>query len=232
MNPSRRRITAAGLFGLAGASSWSALAQDKGDKVYRFSPVNQYGIELTARYWNPIIDYVSRRSGVKLHLKIGRTSADTTAFVVAGEVHFVFSNHLFSPERERLGWVTFGRRDTAPIYGQIAVLADSPIQRLEDLADQQVAFPGPEALVAYTTNTVQRTADVEVSVVPDAVADVVDVLDQQPRLAGVVTVVGDPTLHPGEFRIHREWADADGTFDRYLTLARDAMERLVMADSA
>ncbi len=72
----------------------------------------------------------------------------------------------------------------------------------------------------------------EVSVVPESVADVVEVLGQQPRLANGVTVVGDPTLHPGEFRIHSEWADADGTFDRYLALARDAMERLVMAESA
>ena len=124
-------------------------AQAQPAMTYEFSPVNQYGIELTASYWNPIIDYVSKRSRVKLHLKIGRTSADTTAYVLAGEVHFVFSNHLFSPERERLGWVTFGRRDTPPIYGQIVVLSDSPIQKLEELADQQVAFPGPEALVAY-----------------------------------------------------------------------------------
>ena len=131
------------LVGLAGD------ARAQATTTYEFSPVNQYGIELTASYWNPIIDYVSKRSGVNLHLKIGRTSADTTAFVLAGEVHFVFSNHLFSPDRERLGWVTFGRRDTPPIYSQIAVLADSPIQKLEDLAGQQVAFPGPEALVAY-----------------------------------------------------------------------------------
>ena len=117
--------------------------------IYEFSPVNQYGIELTVSYWNPIIEYVSKRSGVKLHLKIGRTSADTTAFVLAGEVHFVFSNHLFSPDRERLGWVTFGRRDTPPIYSQIAVLADSPLQKLDELAGQPVTFPGPEALVGY-----------------------------------------------------------------------------------
>ena len=51
--------------------------------VYRFSPVNQYDINLTAAYWNPIITYVSEKSGVPLQLKIGRTSADTTAFVLA-----------------------------------------------------------------------------------------------------------------------------------------------------
>jgi phosphonate transport system substrate-binding protein len=116
---------------------------------YRFSPVNQYGIELTARYWNPIIDYVTAKSGVKLKLKIGRTSADTTAYVLTNEVEFVFSNHLFSPERDQLGWKVFGRRDTPPLRSQIVVLAESPIQKLAQLANEPVAFPGPEALVAY-----------------------------------------------------------------------------------
>jgi len=125
----------------------SILAQEAG--VYRFSPVNQYGIELTASYWNPIIDYISTKSGVKLQLKIGRTSADTTAYVLANEVEFVFSNHLFSPERDHLGWKVFGRRATAPIRSQIAVMADSSIVRLDQLANENVGFPGPEATVAY-----------------------------------------------------------------------------------
>jgi len=76
-------------------------------------PVNQYGLELTARYWNPIIEYITAKSGVKLQLKIGRTSADTTAYVLANEVEFVFSNHLFSPDRDHLGWKVFGRRRNA-----------------------------------------------------------------------------------------------------------------------
>ena len=74
----------------------SASAQEPS---YRFSPVNQWDINKTAAYWNPIIQYVSEKSGVKLQLKIGRTSADTTSYVLAQEVEFVFSNHLFSPER-------------------------------------------------------------------------------------------------------------------------------------
>lgn len=116
---------------------------------YRFSPVNQYGIELTASYWNPIIEYVSSKSGVRLHLKIGRTSADTTAYVLANEVEFIFSNHMFSPERDQLGWRVFARRDTPPIRSQIVVLANSPIASLDDLAHEAVGFPGPEATVAY-----------------------------------------------------------------------------------
>jgi phosphonate transport system substrate-binding protein len=125
------------------------------EPAYRFSPVNQHGIALTAAYWNPIIAYVSEKSGVKLQLKIGRTSADTTAYVLAQEVEFVFSNHLFSPERERLGWKVIGRRLTPPVHGQLIVPADSPITDLPGLAGKSVAFPGPEALVSYKFPTAE-----------------------------------------------------------------------------
>ena len=118
---------------------------------YRFSPVNQANLVTAASYWNPIVAYVSDRSGVKLSLKLGRTSADTTAFVLAQEVEFAFTNHLFSPEREQLGWKVFGRRNTPPLYGQVVVAADSPITDLAQLEGKEVGFPGPEAFVAYTT---------------------------------------------------------------------------------
>lgn len=116
---------------------------------YHFAPVNQYGVALTAAYWNPIVAYVSERSGVRLQLKIGRTSAETTGFVLANEVDFVFSNHLFSPGRDSLGWRVFGRRNTPALHGQIVVPADSPIQSLTQLEGRSVAFSGPEAFVIY-----------------------------------------------------------------------------------
>lgn len=144
-----RRLVTRLLSAAALCCGLAAPARAADDTVYRFSPVNQYGINLTAAYWNPIIAYVSEKSGVKLQLKIGRTSADTTAYVLAQEVEFVFSNHLFSPEREQLGWKVFGRRVTPPVHGQIIVPEDSPITDIAQLAGKEVAFPGPEALVAY-----------------------------------------------------------------------------------
>jgi phosphonate transport system substrate-binding protein len=134
------------MLALSLAAADAAVADESG---YRFSPVNQYGIALTAEYWNPIINYVSEKSGVKLTLKIGRTSADTTSYVLAREVEFVFSNHLFSPERDQLGWKVFARRQTPPVHGQIVVLDNSPITDIAQLAGQEVVFPGPEALVSY-----------------------------------------------------------------------------------
>ena len=133
--------------------------------AYNFSPVPQYGIGLTASYWNPIIDYVSEKSGVKLNLKISRTSADTTSYVLAREVDFIFSNHLFSPERDALGWKVFGRRQMPPLFSQIVVPADSPITDLEQLKGKEVAFAGPEAFLIYKVNyanLLARNIDVKV----------------------------------------------------------------------
>lgn len=157
------RLWIAGLIStLLLALSPAALAEEV---VYRFSPVNQANIQLAASYWNPIISYVSEKSGVKLQLKLGRTSADTTSYVLAQEVEFVFSNHLFSPEREQLGWKVFGRRLTPALHSQIIVPADSAITELSQLAGKDVAFPGPEAFVAYKVSYAQllnRKIDVRV----------------------------------------------------------------------
>lgn len=120
-------------------------------RVYNFSPVNQQSLHIAAGFWNPIIEHVSAKSGVPLKLKLGRTSADTTSYVLAQEVDFAFTNHLFSPERVKLGWRVFGRRDAPPIYGQIVVPATSDIKDLSQLAQLEVAFPGPEAFIAYKT---------------------------------------------------------------------------------
>jgi phosphonate transport system substrate-binding protein len=150
VRPSRIHImhtlTKAGLFLLACTISASAAAEPHS---YNFSPVNQYNLKVSASFWNPIIRYVSSRSGVRLNLKLGRTSADTTSYVLAREVDFAFTNHLFSPEREKMGWTVFGRRDAAAVRAQIVVPAGSPVKDLAGLAGATIAFPGPEALVAY-----------------------------------------------------------------------------------
>lgn len=147
MNSARRLACALAASLLYASAMPAAVAADP--PTYAFSPVNQYGINVTAAYWNPIISYVYDKSGVQLQLKIGRTSADTTGYVLAREVDFVFTNHLFSPEREKLGWKVFGRRLTPPVHGQIVVPADSAIKELAQLEGAEVVYPGPEALVSY-----------------------------------------------------------------------------------
>jgi phosphonate transport system substrate-binding protein len=116
---------------------------------YAFGVLNHRSLQATAAYWNPILNYVSARSGVLLELHIGRTANETTDRVVAGQLDFAYTNHLFTPKRDQLGWRVLARQDSQGIRGQLVVLESSPIKTLSELADQPVSFANPYAFVGY-----------------------------------------------------------------------------------
>lgn len=116
---------------------------------YAFGVLNQRSLQATAAYWNPILNYVSARSGVPLELHIGRTANETTDRIVAGKLDFAYTNHLFTPKRAALGWRVLARQDSRGIRGQVVVREDSPVKSLKDLAGLSVAFPNPYAFVGY-----------------------------------------------------------------------------------
>ncbi len=118
-------------------------------QALHFGVLNQRSPQLTAQYWNPILEFVSRKSGVALELRIGRTAPDTTAMALRGELDFYYTNHLFTVERDRLGWRVFGRGAGDGIRAEIVVAEDSPVKSLEDLQDAGVVFPSAEAFVGY-----------------------------------------------------------------------------------
>lgn len=114
-----------------------------------FGVLNQRSPTLTAQYWNPILSYVSAKSGVPLRLKMGRTAPETTAMTVRGDFAFAYTNHLFTPQRDRLGWRVIARPAGKGIQGAIVVPEASPVKTLADLAGKEVGFPSPEAFVGY-----------------------------------------------------------------------------------
>ncbi len=115
-----------------------------------FGVVNQRSITLTAELWNPILRYVSARSGVPLRLKMGKTAQETTQMTLRGEFDFVYSNHLFTPERDQLGYRAIARFNTPGIRGQVVVPDHSPIKTLSDLQGQEIAFPTPDGFAGYS----------------------------------------------------------------------------------
>lgn len=116
---------------------------------YAFGVLNQRSPTLTAQYWNPILQYVSHKSGVVLRLKMGRTAQETAAMTRRGEFGFVYSNHIFTVENRIAGYRVFARPDEKPVQGQLVVLDDSPIRAMADLEGKEVAFPNPNAFLGY-----------------------------------------------------------------------------------
>lgn len=119
------------------------------DGPLKFGVLNQHAVLITAQIWNPILEAVSRISGVPLVLAQGKSAPETTARTVAGEYDFAYTNHLFTSERVKLGFRVIARLNRPAIQGQIVVPADSPLTRLEDLEGKAVVFPSREAFVGY-----------------------------------------------------------------------------------
>ena len=120
-----------------------------GEKIYSFGVLNQRNPALTAQYWNPILEYVSKKSGVRLQLRMGKNVQETDGMTERGEFDFIYSNHIFMPRNPVAGYRVIARPSEKSIEGQIVVLENSPIHSLKELEGREVAFPSETAFVAY-----------------------------------------------------------------------------------
>ena len=123
-----------------------ALAAEKHLSVYVLS---QRTPELTSQEWNPILTYVGKKSGVPLELKLAKTSHDGNAIAEKGLYDFQYTNHFFTPERDKLGYKVIIRRAGTGIKSEIVVPAGSPVQTLADLSGKDVAFVSKDGFTGY-----------------------------------------------------------------------------------
>ena len=124
----------------------AALAQEK---PYAFNVLNQRSIALTAQYWNPILTYVTSKTGIPLELKLAKTAKEGNALAEKGAYDFLYTNHFFTPERDKLGYRVIARPAGPGIRSQIVVPADSPVKSLSDLEGKDVAFVSPDGFTGY-----------------------------------------------------------------------------------
>jgi ABC-type phosphate/phosphonate transport system substrate-binding protein len=66
-----------------------------------------------------------------------------------GEYDFLYTNHFFTPERDRLGYRVIARPAGPGIKAQIVVPQDSPVHSLHDLNGKDVAFVSPDGFTGY-----------------------------------------------------------------------------------
>jgi len=128
---------------------WPVPAHAQGKQPYAFNVLNQRTIALTAAYWNPILQYVSMRSGVPLELKLARNSNEGNAVAEKGGYDFLYTNHFFTPERDSLGFHVIARPAGAGVQAQIVVPSDSPVRSLQDLEGKDVGFVSQDGFTGY-----------------------------------------------------------------------------------
>lgn len=120
-----------------------------GAQTYSFGVLSQRSAVLSAQFWNPILDYVQRQSGVVLQLRLARTAPESNDATERGEYDFVYSNTIFQPRMAAAGYQVILRPRDEAIAGQIVTLASSPVKTLKELEGQEVGFPSQAAFVGY-----------------------------------------------------------------------------------
>ena len=144
--PSAPRVLLAALLGL---SLTLLIRYGDASEPLSFGVLNQQPAAETATLWNPILQYLTAKTGLALRLKIAATVEETDAMTARGEFDFLYSNHNFDPEYAQANYRPLAQWGGHPLVGQIVVLADSPITDLKQLEGKTVAFPSKDAFIAY-----------------------------------------------------------------------------------
>lgn len=115
------------------------------EKPLEFGVLNQQSPIQTAEKWNPILRYLTEKTGIPLRLRMGATVEQTNAMMGREAFDLVYTNHNFQTGYDGK-YKVMARWAGQPIRGMIVVLEDSPASTIKDLQDMTVAFPSPDSL--------------------------------------------------------------------------------------
>lgn len=118
-------------------------------QTYSFGVVPVRSALLTAQYWNPILDYVGRKSGVTLEFSTRKSSLEYSDAEARGEFDFVYNNHIFAPSHAAAAYRVIARMAGKPLYSQIVVSEASSIHALRELDGREIGAPSKNAFVGY-----------------------------------------------------------------------------------
>lgn len=114
-----------------------------------FGIVPQQSAKKLAKAWTPILQYLSRETGVNIAF---RTAPNIPVFeqrLAAGEYDLAYMNpYHYTVFREQPGYIAIAKQKNKKIQGIVVVKADSKIQSLAELKGQTLAFPSPAAFAA------------------------------------------------------------------------------------
>ncbi len=128
---------------------WLFLTVPASAQTYSFGVLPHRNAVLTAQYWNPILDYVGRKSGVRLELGTKKTSQEYSDAEARGEFDFVYNNHIFAPSHAAAAYRVIARMAGKPIHSQIVVPESSPVRSLRELEGRQIGFPNKNGFTGY-----------------------------------------------------------------------------------
>lgn len=119
------------------------------ENIYSVGVVPQFEARRIAEIWQPLLDEISQQSGIKLQLKASSSIPVFEKQLAAGEFDFAYMNPYHAVVAyDQQGYIPLLRDTGRSLFGVIVVRKDSPIQTVNELNGETVAFPSPNALGA------------------------------------------------------------------------------------
>lgn len=105
-----------------------------GAQVYRFGVINKQSVMTTIAFWNPILAWLEKETGLELELSMGVSSAQTQQRLREGKYDFFVGYPLLEPDvRKQLGYRVLLKERGVEEQSAIVVRAASPYNKLADL---------------------------------------------------------------------------------------------------
>jgi len=125
------------------------------EEVYTFGVVPQTTASRTAKDWTPIIKYLEERTGKKFRLATTRSITLFSQRVADAKYDFVYMSppdYVKYQGEDR--YKAIARARNLKLKGIIVVRKDSPIEKLDELDNKELAVP----VSAFTADTLARAA--------------------------------------------------------------------------
>lgn len=136
------------LVGLSCLLPAAAQATPPVEPTYSFSVAPQFERRKLFSIWQPIVDDLQRRTGLRFELVTSLSVGEYDNDVKNGRYDFIYVNPYMVPLIDKRPGYQPLIRDAAPLHGILVVRKDSPLQRVEDLRDKTLAVPSMSALGA------------------------------------------------------------------------------------
>lgn len=119
------------------------------ENSYSVGVVPQFEARRIAEIWQPILDEVSKQSGIRLRLKASSSIPVFEKQLSKGEFDFAYMNpyHAIVANKNK-GYKPLLRDIGRRLFGIIVVKKDSTMQSISELDGKVVAFPAPNSLGA------------------------------------------------------------------------------------
>lgn len=117
-------------------------------ETYSFSVVPQFERRMLFSIWQPIVDALEKRTGLRFELTTSLSVSDYESDVIKGQYDFIYLNPYMMPlVGQSPGYVPLVR-DGEALRGILVVRKDSPLHKIADLQGKSLAVPSMTALGA------------------------------------------------------------------------------------